>query len=263
MERCVNAGEAVAAGAQAHLLSALGVEMGIGNMFRRAQNTISELGLDEMLRFAPEYLSELVRHRSDIFDRRYGTDTNRSVPVSDLDGVGHHQDSAELYWPVRESSFLKVLKAVDLPLAQFTFIDLGCGKGRVLILAAEQGCSRVIGVEFSAKLCEVARTNVGLFRKARPAAPPTEVVCQNATSYVFPDGPLLLFLFDPFGPAVLQPVIDRLCTSLRADPRPCRVAYYLPMHRTLFEQSGFSPLAEQHRNWRMAYPWVVLKGPSG
>ena len=237
--------------------------MGIGGMFRRTQSTISELGLGELLRFAPEYLFELVRHQGDIFDRRYGTDTNRSVPVSDLDPVGHHQGSAELYWPVPESSFSQMLKAVDLPLAQFTFIDLGCGKGRGLILAAEQGCNRVIGVEFSAKLCEVARSNVGLFRKARPAAPPMEVVCEDATTYVFPDGPLLLFLFDPFGPTVLQPVIDRLCASLRADPRPCRVVYYLPMHRRLFEQAGFSALAEQRRNLRMVYPWVVLKGPSG
>lgn len=229
----------------------------------RWRNTLSELGIGELICFAPEYLSELLRHRQDRFDQRYGTDTNRSVPVAGLDGAAAAKASAELYWPVREKGFREMMAAVDEPLESLTFIDVGSGKGRGLLLAAEMGrFRRILGIEFSPGLCAVAEANVALFRRARPDATAPEVLCQDAMAYAFPPEPLCLFLFDPFGPAVLEPMVRNLVASLRQHPRPCRVAYYLPMHRAVFESAGFTVVAERRRNLRMAYPWVVLRSPS-
>lgn len=231
--------------------------------WHRFKNILGGLGIAELIYWAPEYLAELVRHQRDSFDRRHGTDTNRPTPVSDLGAVGSNRDSAELYWPVREALFRTMMAAVDLPLDRFTFVDIGCGKGRAMLLAAELPFQRVVGVEFSPALCRVAEANLALKRSARPAMPPSEVHCQDATTWDPPAGALLVFLADPFGPAVLQPVIEKLVANLRADPRPCRIAYYFPTHRRVLEAAGFRPVAEQGRNWRMTYPWVVFRGPTG
>jgi SAM-dependent methyltransferase len=88
--------------------------------------------------------------------------------------------------------------------SQYTFIDLGSGKGRALILAFKNGFRRVVGVEFSAELCAVARRNLAA------TGVNAEVVYQSASDYLFPDEPTVIFLYNPFRPAVLVPVLKRL-----------------------------------------------------
>ncbi len=221
---------------------------------RRTHNTLSELGLTELITWAPEYLSEVVRHYCDDFDRRYGTDTNGSVPVARLEGVGSYQSSAQLYWPVRESSFREMISAIDLPLNEVTFVDVGCGKGRGLLLALNWPFRAIVGVEFSPELCSAAEQNLYLV-----GGGDGDVACQDATEFEFPLTDLLLFLFDPFGPQVLVPFVERLVDSLRRHPRRCVIAYYLPMHQKIFEDWGFTVIAENPRSWRMTYPWTVLE----
>lgn len=223
---------------------------------------LKSLGLLELLVYAPEYSAELVRHRLDRFDRVHGTDTNTSVAVDDLAGIGANQQSAELYWPIRAKPFERMMAASGRDLQPYTFIDLGAGKGRALLLATDFPFQRLIGVEFSPALCEVARRNLRLFaERGRPLAAHAEIACADACSYVFPEGPLLVFLFDPFGPEVLRPVIANLVASLERVPRPCVIAYYLPMHEDLFRDAGFVPVARQRRGLHLAYPWVVLQRP--
>lgn len=221
---------------------------------------LKSLGLLEILRYAPEYAAELVRHRLDRFDLVHGTDTNTSVAVGDLDGLGANQGSAELYWPVRPATFRSIMDAIGRDLHEFCFVDLGSGKGRALLLAADYPFCRLIGVEFSPKLCEIARANLGVFAsQGRMEAQRAEVLCADACTFAFPNEPLLVFLFDPFGPDVLKPVITNLLASLERQPRPCFIAYLLPMHEALFRDAGFEAIARRRRGLHMAYPWVILR----
>lgn len=233
------------------------------NKARTGLNILTELGIGELIRYAPEYLTELIRHKVDTFDMRYGTDTNKSMSVAELDVAALAKADAELYWPVREAGFSSIIENLDIPPQQLTFIDFGSGKGRGLMLAAEKGFKRIMGVEFSTTLCRISEKNMVLFRKAHPQAPPLETHCIDARMFEFPGEPLFIFLFDPFGAEILEQVLDRLLQSLQSRPRIVRLAYNLPMHRSVVTSKGFTCLAERRRNWKMNYPWVLFKGPFG
>ncbi|MDH7911149.1 class I SAM-dependent methyltransferase [Winogradskyella sp. SYSU M77433] len=52
-----------------------------------------------------------------------------------------------------------ILKKLKLPKNQ-TFIDMGCGKGKILLLANSYGFKQVKGIELSKKLCGIAKRNI-------------------------------------------------------------------------------------------------------
>ncbi len=86
----------------------------------------------------------------------------------------------------------------------FTFIDLGAGKGRVLLVASRFPFKRLIGVEFARELVETARRNIERFGCR------AEVVHADAADYRFPSENLVVYLYNPFGPEVLRPVLSYL-----------------------------------------------------
>lgn len=209
--------------------------------------------------YAPENLREVWVLSRDRFDRDHGTDTTSPVAAADLDGVGDHGADAVFYWPTDTPSFQRLVDAVAEHLPGSTFVDLGSGKGRTLMLAAQRPFARVVGVEFSAKLCAIAERNVAIFRASQPQSPPITTECADAAVWTFPPGPLVVYLFDPFGLPVMEPMVENLRANLQRDPRPCFVLYRTPTHGKVFESRGFVVHARQGRNWRMHHPWTVYR----
>jgi SAM-dependent methyltransferase len=122
---------------------------------------------------------------------------------------------------------------------QYNFIDFGSGKGRALVLAAEAGFRKVIGVEISPALHEVAIRNVATYRQQRPQAGPIELRCGNATAFELPPGDTLLFFFNPFREATLRAVISNAARAWRQQPRKLTVAYCNPLHLDFFNEFDF------------------------
>jgi hypothetical protein len=85
-----------------------------------------------------------------------------------------------------------------------TFVDVGAGMGRAMLLAAEMPFKAVVGVELHPGLAAIARKNMALWRKAGRARAPMSLICGDAVEYQWPEGPLVAFLFNPFGAAVMR-----------------------------------------------------------
>jgi SAM-dependent methyltransferase len=92
---------------------------------------------------------------------------------------------------------------------EFSFIDIGSGKGRPLIIASQHDFAELIGVEYSPKLCKVARINLQRLRI------PARIVCQDAVDFQFPDRDVFAFFYCPFGPVVLRKVLGNLRCAKR------------------------------------------------
>ena len=92
-----------------------------------------------------------------------------------------------------------------------TFIDLGAGMGRALLLGAELGFKASIGVELHPMLARTARKNAGIWRAAGRERAPIRIVEGDAVEFELPPGPVLAFLFNPFG----APVLRRLLKAWR------------------------------------------------
>jgi SAM-dependent methyltransferase len=138
------------------------------------------------------------------------------------------------YQPVPPEEFREMMAALAVHLGQvadfgqFTFIDIGSGKGRALLLAAEYGFRRIIGIELIPELDGIARENVRAFRQ-RGGNADIELVCGDATTFRLPAEPLVVFLFNPLPEPALRTFLQNLENSLRQNPRPLLVVYANPI----------------------------------
>lgn len=137
------------------------------------------------------------------------------------------------YQPVDPELFRANLAGLPLRPADYTFIDLGCGKGRALLLAAEAGFRQTIGVELVPELHRIAVQNARTFAAEHGRELHINALCGDARDFVFPAETTFLFLFNPFPEATLAAVLDRFEASLAAHPRAAWVLYHNPVHEAV------------------------------
>jgi hypothetical protein len=119
---------------------------------------------------------------------------------------------------------------------------------------------KLIGVDFSSVLHDVAQKNKKIFCERSSVSPEKlEFRLQDAREFEFPDGPVFLFLFDPFGEEIMAKVIQNILKSVKSKPRTFYVAYHFPVHQELFKNAGFKEVAVRKRNWKLDYPWVIFQ----
>ncbi|HVA27182.1 MAG TPA: class I SAM-dependent methyltransferase [Candidatus Baltobacteraceae bacterium] len=97
------------------------------------------------------------------FDRDYGVTTHAILFLGDLDpsDVGDAGAHATHYEAVPVDDFRRMLAHVPPDvISRSTFVDVGAGMGRALLLASESPFVQVVGVELSGGLYEVARENL-------------------------------------------------------------------------------------------------------
>jgi len=160
------------------------------------------------------------------FDAEHGTDTAGSLePVGLGIADADRRDQAIRYLPSPARVTNWMLDRVELNPSSCTFVDLGCGKGRVLLLAAQRPFQRVIGIEISPWLATTARRNAGAYRPPPVLRAPIEVVEADVTTVELPLSDLLIHLYHPFDPSVTATVLRRLEASLARLPRRVTIAY--------------------------------------
>lgn len=168
------------------------------------------------------------------FDWRYGLDTVQRVRLETLAISSDNKSRGLHYQPTGIPAFRALLRGV--PFSYNTgFLDYGCGKGRVLLLAAEAGFQRVVGVEFSPQLCHIASENVARYRTFRPNLSRIEIIEADASRYDPPADTGLFYFAHPFDEIMMRETVSRILESLRKYPREARLVYYLPRHRWAVE----------------------------
>lgn len=165
-------------------------------------------------------------------DKQLGVDTSGKVSLRRLVIHSANKAAGVHYGPVDPERFAHAMRYVPKDLA---FVDLGCGKGRALILAHQAGFRELIGVEFSAALAVSARTNL------KHLNIDAEILEQDAATYLLPDRPCVVFMYNPFRPPVFNEVAANLVQHGRVF-----VVYVNPWHRDVLQSTGaFEPLLEE------------------
>jgi hypothetical protein len=153
-------------------------------------------------------------------------------------GVFHSE-----YQPTDPFFFRQMMEALQrdarIDLAGFTFIDIGSGKGRVLLMASDYPFRRIVGVELVPALHQIALQNLGKYHSQTQCCFALESVCCDATEFEFPAEPLLVYLFHSLPEAPLRQVISRLGTSLQRTPRPAFVMYHNPVLEHVLEECSW------------------------
>jgi SAM-dependent methyltransferase len=160
------------------------------------------------------------------FDRWYGVETAKRMRLETLAISGDNKTHGRWYSPTSRRRLRALFRALALPSHSLGFLDYGCGKGRVLMEAADAGFKRVEGVEFSPELCDIARTNVAHFEKRRRNPSSIKVVQADAALYDPPADMGVFYFFNPFDEFVFRTVVDRILESLRRCPREAWLIYH-------------------------------------
>jgi len=153
------------------------------------------------------------------------------------------------YQPTEPAAFHEMVGALPgihsatINFRDFTFVDLGSGKGRTLLMAADYPFGRIVGVELLASLHQIAQQNLRDYKSASQKCFAIETICADATTFVFPEDPLVVYLFNPFPESGMRQVIANLERSLRAHPRAVYVLYYNPLlEYTLSENAALQKI---------------------
>jgi hypothetical protein len=147
------------------------------------------------------------------------------------------------YQPTEPALFREMLESLTLAspnfaFREFTFIDIGSGKGRALLMAADYPFRRILGVELLPELHRVARENIGKFKSDLQRCFTIDCILGDASEFVFPPEPTVLYLFNPLPESGLARMLRNLESSLREHPRPVFVLYHNALLEPVLTQSA-------------------------
>jgi SAM-dependent methyltransferase len=124
--------------------------------------------------------------------------------------------------------------------ADDVFIDFGSGKGRMVYLASRYyPFRRVIGVEISRRLNDIARNNIERNRRLLRCRD-IQLANADASEYQIPDDVTVVYMYDPFEGAEFDDLIRRLRLSLVRCPRDMRIIYRNPVRHDCLIDNGFT-----------------------
>jgi predicted RNA methylase len=154
----------------------------------------------------------LTRHP---FDIENGVRTSGLVAGRHLKSGHAHDRHATAYYGVAPSVFARLIERwrrtrPAAEISETTFVDIGAGMGRAVLLAAEMPFRQVIGVELHPVLVRQARRNLAAWRGAGRVKSPARIAEADAVEFAYSPGPTVLFLFNPFGAVVMRRLLKRL-----------------------------------------------------
>lgn len=187
------------------------------------------------------------------FDNKHNVETRRIVNISDLNKNDNpieleHYEIDELYagTPTLIFNFLHApVKKTDYVNA--TYIDIGAGKGRILIQAANKGFKKLLGIEFVSSLAQQGQDNCAKALKGRDLF--YEVRERDARTLIYPNTDIVIFLYNPFDLPVFEKFLENLLKSL----------HHIPRRMTLIYNHDFcASFLENHPNLvRVKYPLLA------
>lgn len=182
-----------------------------------------------------------------LWDARHGVETRHRVWVGAL-GASVSQAEHAIHYEASGTEWVGVMRRLALSWNNFTFIDLGSGKGKCLMLASELPFHRIIGVELSQKVNEAAAANLHRFRSRNQRCRTIELVTSDAASFEFPACPLVIYMFHPFDEVVMRTVVEKIRRSAVEIPREVFVIYRRPLLRRLFDEVALFQLVDQYHD---------------
>jgi SAM-dependent methyltransferase len=190
------------------------------------------------------------------FDLKYGTNTARWVNVpdfpKDLKNVEHlrrYRCSLQSELQTSFNAAADILAKHNIREQDASFYDLGCGKGKPLILAAlHHEFASITGIDFHPGLVEIANNNIqkvaasqrrqGNFKKCK-GLEEIKVVHGDVTDFKDYADTSVVYMYFPFDEEITQQVRD----NIEKRNAKSLVIYNYPNHENVFRDN----------NWQLAW----------
>ena len=170
-------------------------------------------------------------------EKKYGIDTTGADELRSLEDKGIDISHATIYMPASYDLLENFFSRINLK-EYHHFVDIGCGKGRAICVAASFGAKKITGVELSKDLCVSAKENL---QKTKEKYPDFiyDVYNNDAFYFKIEKDVDCIFMFNPFDETIMSGVLENIEASLQKNPRKITVIYINPLQKHLFLESGF------------------------
>lgn len=158
------------------------------------------------------------------YERKFGIKTSGLLMPDDF---GANGEGCHAYLPLSYLALKSVFNTFSVKPNSDVFIDYGSGMGRVPLYAATYPFKKVIGVELSDKLNQVARQNLKQIQD-RLVCKNVEIYEGDARAYPVPDDATIIYFFMPFGADILSEVLNKIHDSVIHSPRKLTILYVYP-----------------------------------
>ena len=231
----------------------------------KLRRSFAHRGLWGTLAYGPEFAAYLVKSLNpqrrrwnaeaariqQAFVQAHHVDTAGITQLAELEVVGQHRDLGHYYHGTDAAVFARMMQALPIDHAAYTFIDFGSGKGKALLLASLLPFRHIVGVEFALALHQVAVRNIGSFSHPGQQSKSLVSVHLDATEFACPPTPLVVYFYNPFSEVVLSAILKNLQASLAAEPRDVWVCYCHPYAHAPLDAADFLALAAETSQYRI------------
>jgi SAM-dependent methyltransferase len=177
----------------------------------------------------PKWLGPVFKNignaRCRAWDLIHRVDTCGDIPLLDLNFESENKTPGLEYQSHHPAIIRAALGSLEIRYQDYSFVDIGCGKGRVLLVASEFPFHKIIGIEFVPQLAEQARRNLKTYRARNRKCFAIEAITADATEYELAPEPQVLYFYSPFSKSVLAKVLDNVEASVQESPRPLLVLF--------------------------------------
>ena len=176
-------------------------------------------------------------------EKKYGIITTGSDELKKLEERGIDTDHSTIYMPVSYSLLEEMIEQLNrLTNSSFNhFLDIGCGKGRALCVAANKGFGKVTGIDFSKEFCKAAEKNLSMTRKQFPDLQ-YKIINNDAFYFEIPNDVDCIFMFNPFDDVIMSGVAENILESFEINSRPITLIYVNPLYKEELLAVGFKQI---------------------
>ncbi len=171
-----------------------------------------------------------------VYEKQFGIAT-ALIKKSNSKQFYHYQGAS--YWVL-----LKILPQLVKQTPNFTFFDIGCGKGRAVFVAESCGYKNLVGIDLDNELITAANDNLKKYTKQNKPAT-IHFTHANALNYKYKNEPTVYFLFNPFSEAILQNVLHTICSNTLSETW---FVYMNPQYKEPFNTKNFKLVTELKTN---------------
>lgn len=169
------------------------------------------------------------------YDWWYGIETNNEAELADLSINSENRENGTQYQASRVVPLRKLFKNIQSKIPKNSvLVDLGSGKGRVLLIAAEFGFHCVKGVEFARELVEIAKRNCQTYKIRTRTPAEFQIFHSDVVNYQIDDQDNVFFFFNPFDHKIMSQVKANIFKSLENSPRKIWIIYFNPKYENVF-----------------------------
>ena len=202
--------------------------MTIRNSIKKLYSKVRNQGLKKTI---VDFLTLLYDY---YFDFKNRIDTASWYSIADLAKENDVAKHAVLYQGTKILPLASLFKRLDIKEDQ-VFVDIGSGKGRVLMLASKYGFKKVKGIEFSGFLCLIAEQNIEKYKAINNSKTHFEIINIDAAKYQIGYDENVFFMYNPFDEFIMKKVLNNIMDSIEENKREVLVIYVNPVHRHFLE----------------------------